>query len=156
MPNFSTVPRPKHKRLPANYAAYLVAVVAFIANTSAVAGVITSHANEIMITASVLTFVSGAYLLLRRWGKPVDWIVLLAILVIIAGTAMCTLALQPGGLRSGTTTNVSNATGANPNEDKDDGLPLSPNSNHDVVFEKKFKLTTAESLELDNGKGTMS
>ena len=100
--------------------------------------------------------------MLKRWSKPVDLKVLLAVLVMIAGSVTLTLGLKarsqdPSGTSNSTYTPTSSNTGAS-STDADSspgGKPVSKNTNHTVVFEREFTLHGTEGLELDDEKGTV-
>ncbi len=151
--------RPVPKKAHTRYASSLLAAIGFLANVTAIAGLVTSHANTIIITAAVLGVLCGLYLLLKRWGKPVGWYTMMATAIIVAGSVMLSLALKDRhdgaedstGNNSVISTNGSNSSTNTPSS----GKPVSKTSNHTPVFEKSFKLTSQEGLELDDEKGTI-
>lgn len=147
----------KRKKIPAHHAAALFAGgITFVANVTAITGLITSHANEIVMTASMVAILCGIYLLLRRWGQPVGWHTLLSIAIIVAGSVMLTIAIQ--NQRNADTNNPSQGTTSGQRQDtaeQSDGKPVEKRSSHSVVFEKSFEIGSNQGLELDNEKGTI-
>ncbi len=154
----STAKSGRSRKPHGRYAALLVGVVSFVSNVTAITGLILSHADIIVITAAVLATLSGLYLLLKRWGKPTDWATLLAVGIIVAGSVMLALSLKayndntptstPAGQNSSPSSPGVSSTGGG-------GTPVKKNSTHTVVFEKNFKLTNNDGLELDDEQGTI-
>jgi hypothetical protein len=128
------------KRPHAQYAAILLAVLSFVANVTAIAGLIMSNGSIIVVTAAVLATLYGLYLFLRRWGKPVDWLALLSVMVIVAGSVMLSLALKTYQTAdaTGSETADSGATTDKSQPSGRGGEPVKPDSKHDVVLEKQF------------------
>ena len=143
----------------APYAGALLAGIGFLANFAGVAGLVLDHANELVIFASVLAIICGMYLLLRRWGKAVDAWVLLAVILMLAGSVVMTLALKNHSANSGQAQQNSdqNTTEASGNTTDTSGT-VSGNSvpdvsgNHIVVFRKSIKLLSQEGLDIDDQK----
>lgn len=138
--------------------AFLVCI-GFLANVTALAGLVTSHARDIVVAAAVLAALCGLYFFLKRWGKPVDWYALLAVAVIVMGSVMLTFALRTPSTGNGTTTETGDNTSTETTPKTggpSDGKPVVQNKNHTVVFEKSFKLNAQDGLELDDEKGTIS
>ena len=157
LPPATTAPlRPKTKKPRASHAGMLLGGIGFVANITAIAGLITSHADVIVITAAVLAILSGLYLLLKRWGKPTGWFTIGAVAMLVAGSVGLALALQTraGNSDTNTTSNDAN-TAQTATSGTGDGTPVKKNSAHKVVFEKEFKLTGNEGLELDDEKGSI-
>jgi hypothetical protein len=148
------------KRMPTHYAAILLAVVSFIANITAIAGLVTSKFTEVAITASIVVALYGAYLFLKRWGRPIDWLALLAVFIMVAGSVMLSLSLRahyagPSTQKGKGTTFVDNGGGDVVEPGGRGGTDVKPNSKHDKVFEKQFILKPQDGLELDNEQGTI-
>lgn len=153
-------PNRRSRKKHAQYAAALLTAIGFIANTAAIVGLVLDHMAMIVITAAFIATFSGLYLLLRRWGKPVDLIVMVAVLVMMAGSVTFALGLEARsqGQKSketNSTATVSGDTSTSESGSASDGKPVSKNTNHTVVFEREFTLKGSEGLELDDEKGTI-
>jgi hypothetical protein len=144
-----------YKKAHARYAGMLLAAIGFLANVTAIVGLINDHVNTLVTTAAVLAILCGLYFLLKRWGKPVGGYTLLAVAILVAGSVMLTLAWQartPSTQDAGDDTpNTVSPTDTNPTHE----TTPSPTGNHTVIMHKSFTLPSQASLELDDKKGTI-
>gem|GEM_PF-2276780 len=146
----------------APYASALLGGVGFLANVAGVAGLVLDHANELVVFASVLASVCGLYLLLKRWGKTVDAWVLLAVLLMLAGSVVLTLALKnrtSAGRRIQqdtvqTTTGTDRDTSATGGTGTGDKIP-DVSGDHTVVSHRSLKLLSQEGLDIDDQKAAI-
>jgi hypothetical protein len=145
------------KKTHAQYAAMLLGAITFVANITAVTGLILSKFTEVVITAAVLVTLYGLYLFLRQWGKTVGWLAALAAVVMIAGSIMLALSLSAYHHEAPADTQNTTPSGDadNPAPTGRGGKPVKPASNHTKVFEKQFVLRPSDGLELDDEKGTI-
>jgi hypothetical protein len=143
----------------APYAALLLGALGFIANVAGVAGLVLDHANDLVVFMSVLAIICGLYLLLKRWGKPVNSIALLSVALMISGSVVLTLALahratsgrQQQSHDNHTTTTTTNDPGKT-------ATPISApdvSAGHTVVFQTSVKLLAQEGLDIDGQKASV-
>lgn len=145
----------------APYAGLLLGGIGFLANVAGIAGLVLEHGNELVIFASLLATICGLYLLLRRWGKTVDIRVLAAVVLIVAGSVVLTLALKNRSIHEGQHPQDNSQTttdGSGDTADAGDSTPISVpdvSGNHTVVFRKSLKLLSQQGLDIDDKKASV-
>lgn len=130
-----------------------------LANAVAITGLFISNSGVVVMTAGVLAIISGLYMLLKRWGRPVDWLVMLAAIVVATGSVVLTMAVNAYHTRTdqeqGATIQRTNTSTPSDSDSPSDGTLVSKDTDHTVAFEKFFTLHANEGLELDDGKGSI-
>jgi hypothetical protein len=148
----------QHRRVQVRYAAILLAAIDFLANIAAVGGLITSHADVIIITTAVLGILGGLYLFLKQWNRPVNLQTALAVAIIVGGSVVFSLHYEPAGPTTSDGSDGTSAFAGGPasgSTTRGDGKPVGKDGDHGLVFENEFTLAGGEGLELDDEKGTV-
>jgi hypothetical protein len=132
--------KPKRSR-GRQYASTMLVVLGVVANTAAVADLFTKHISAIGLVGGTMAIIVGLYLLLRVWGKPVGWQVMLSVAIIVAGSVTLSLILQKGGyIDTGNTANTK-------------PKPVDPKAITDKG--KLYTFNLNDGLDLDDGNETM-
>jgi hypothetical protein len=129
------------RRKPHHYASNLLAGLGIVANITAIVGLLTSHVSFIISCAAVLAIIAGLYLLLKRWGKPIGWSTLFAVVIIIAGSITLVLALQSQHVIHKETQKKKENISTDVAKDDDKGT--------------YYVLRATEGIDLDDGKSTV-
>lgn len=129
----------KRRRIHTHASGLLVAL-GVVANATAVADLFTRNVGAIGLVGGVLAVIVGFYLLLRMWGGRVGWRVLLAVVIIVAGSIALSLILQRGGY-------ISTSASGEGGTDYPDPAPT-----ENTEKGKLYKLYANDGLDLDDGK----
>lgn len=143
----------------APYAALLLGALGFLANVAGVAGLVLDHANDLVVFMSVLAIICGLYLLLKRWGKPVNSIALLSVALMISGSVVLTLALAHRTASGQQQQSHTSHTETTYDPGKTPAItPISVpdvSDGHAVVFQTSLKLLAQEGLDIDDQKASV-
>jgi hypothetical protein len=77
---------------------HLLPIVAIIADVAAIVSLLVSGLTFVVAVAALLAFIIGISVFARRWGKPVDKWAGCAVVIMVTGAVVFTVALmRPGG-----------------------------------------------------------
>ena len=72
--------------------------IGVVSNVAGAVGLLYGRLEVLVIVIAVIALASGAYLVVRRWGMPLGYITLFAIIIMLAGTATLSVVLDRRGL----------------------------------------------------------